>query len=80
MYNPQPTNYNTWSTVAIDKIEKTINSCETEIQLECVKTMIDHFVMTIAIRPENFDTEIVQEISNHLWLRVQIKALSMEEL
>lgn len=68
----KPKNYKEWSTNSLDKIEKVIESCETEDHLESAKTMVDHFVLTLAIN-EMYPDEQVQNISKQLYLSLNLK-------
>jgi len=68
----KPKNYQTWSTKAINKIEKTIESCENESHLKTAKQMIDNFIIVMAMNDES-DSEQVHQISRQLWLTYKLK-------
>ena len=68
----KPKNYQTWSRAAINKIEKTIESCENESHLAAAKQMIDNFIIIMAINDES-DSEQVHQISRQLWLTYKLK-------
>lgn len=68
----KPKNYQTWSKEAINKIEKTIESCENESHLKAAKKMIDNFIIIMAINDE-LDSEQIYQISRQLWLTYKLK-------
>lgn len=72
----KPDNYKEWSIKSLNKIEKVIESCVTEIQLESAKSMIDHFILTMAIN-EAYPDEQVQDISKQLYLCLNLKISSL---
>lgn len=68
----KPKDYSTWSQAALTKIEKTIDSCQTEVQLKHAKNMIDNFIIIMAIN-DNSDDESTHQISRQLWLTYKLK-------
>lgn len=72
----KPENYEKWSKSTIDKIIKTIESCETEPHLDTAKNMIDNFVLMMAING-NYKDEQVQDISKQLYLCLNLKRCSL---
>lgn len=68
----KPDNYESWSTKAIEKIELTVESCQTDCQLEVAQRMIDNFIF-IMILNETYSQEIVQDISRQLYLCLKLK-------
>ena len=68
----KPDNYTEWSTSSLNKIEKVIESCITEEHLDSAKTMVDHFILTLAIN-ESYPDGQVQDISKQLYLCLNLK-------
>ena len=68
----KPENYETWSSSAIRKIEKTIESCETFGQIETAQKMIDHFILIMVLN-DAYTQEVVQDISRQLYLCIKLK-------
>ena len=65
-------NYVRWSELATEKINVTIESCDTLRQLESAKQMIDTFIMITALE-DNIQTEELEWIVNLYWLRIFLK-------
>jgi hypothetical protein len=68
----KPDNYESWSSKAIEKIELTIESCQTRCQLETAAKMVDNFVLIMVLN-ETYSQEIVQDISRQLYLCLKLK-------
>lgn len=68
----KPTDYNAWSQGAIDKITKTIESCETPEHLDSAKRMIDNFIIIMAIGDDN-DIEETHLLARQMWLSYKLK-------
>jgi hypothetical protein len=68
----KPDNYVRWSELATEKINVTIESCDTLRQLESAKQMIDTFIMITALE-DNIQTEELEWIVNLYWLRIILK-------
>lgn len=68
----KPNDYATWSSNAIGKIEKTINSCKTNKHLEVAQVMVDNFIMILVLN-DQCDQEIVNDISRQLYLSLKLK-------
>jgi len=68
----KPKNYNSWSKSAINKILKTIDSCENKAHLESVKKMIDNFIIISAIN-EDINENDTDRLSGQLWLSYKLK-------
>jgi ABC-type Fe2+-enterobactin transport system substrate-binding protein len=68
----KPKNYNSWSKSALNKILKTMDSCENEVHLESVKIMIDNFIIISAIN-EDINENNIDELSKQLWLSYKLK-------
>ena len=68
----KPKDYNTWSQSAMNKITKTIESCQNEPHLECVKNMIDNFTIMMSINDKS-DLDEVSQLSRQLWLSYKLK-------
>jgi len=68
----KPSDYGVWSSNAIDKIEKTINSCTTTLHLEAAQAMIDNFIMILVLN-DQCDQEVVNDISKQLYLSLKLK-------
>ena len=68
----KPDNYIKWSELATEKINKTIESCDTLVQLESAKQMIDTFIMITALE-DNIEAEELEWIINLYWLKIFFK-------
>lgn len=68
----KPKDYNTWSQNAMNKITKTIESCQNESHLESVKNMIDNFTIIMSIN-DKLDLDEVSQLSRQLWLSYKLK-------
>ena len=68
----KPKNYNTWSQSAVDKISKTIESCQNKSHLESVKNMIDNFTIIMSMSDE-LDLDGVSQVCKQLWLSYKLK-------
>lgn len=68
----RPDNYQDWAKSAIDKIEKTLNSCTTIDQVEVSKRMIDNFVLITALEDGIEESEL-ESIIRLFWLKVNLK-------
>ena len=68
----KPKDYNTWSQSAMNKITKTIESCQNESHLECAKNMIDNFTIIMSIN-DKLDLDEVSQLSGQLWLSYKLK-------
>lgn len=68
----KPKDYNTWSQSVVNKISKTIESCQNISHLESVKNMIDNFIIIMALNNE-FNSDSVHQISRQLWLTYKLK-------
>lgn len=78
LINLRPDNYLAWAPAAIEKIERTINSCETARQLKIAKKMVDNFIV-VSIMEEDSNDEDIQWISHQLWLRVKIQEINLKQ-
>jgi hypothetical protein len=72
----KPSDYDSWIGPAILKIQKSIDSCKTEGQLETSRNMVDNFVMMLLLNDEYPEQDITY-ISRQLFLYLQIKKLSL---
>lgn len=68
----KPKDYNTWSQSAVDKITKTIESCQNTSHLESVKNMIDNFTIIMSIN-NDVDLDEVSQVCKQLWLSYKLK-------
>jgi hypothetical protein len=68
----KPDNFERWSNLATEKINVTIDSCDTLKQLESAKQMIDTFIMITALE-DNIEAEELEWIVNLYWLRIILK-------
>jgi hypothetical protein len=68
----KPKNYNTWSQSAVDKISKTIESCQNQSNLESVKNMIDNFTIIMSMSDE-LDLDEILQVCKQLWLSYKLK-------
>ena len=74
----KPDNYETWSTAALDKIQKTIDSCITLDHIDIAKNMVDNFVLMLALN-ETYPDDDVQDISKQLYLYLKLKQGNLYE-
>ena len=74
----KPENYTTWSTEALDKIQKTIDSCINQSHIDAAKNMVDHYILTLCLN-ESFPDENVQDISKQLYLYLNLKQGNLYE-
>lgn len=76
MFLFKPDNYEEWSTEAILKIKKVIDSCLNDNHIESAKNMVDHFVLMMALN-ETYPDSTVQDISRQLYLYLNIKKTNL---
>jgi hypothetical protein len=74
----RPDNYKEWAQRAIQKIEKTIDSCVSIEQVESSKQMIDNFVIITALE-DNIQEEELESIIRLFWLKIDLKKQSIFE-
>lgn len=74
----KPDNYETWSIEALDKIQKTIDSCITQDHIVAAKNMVDNFVLMLALN-ETYPDDTVQDISKQLYLYLNLKQGNLYE-
>ena len=74
----RPDNYKDWAKSAIEKIEKTLNSCTTIDQVEVSKRMIDNFVLITALE-EDVKEEELESIMRLFWLKINLKKQNIFE-
>ena len=74
----RPDNYKDWATLAIQKIEKTIESCTTVEQIDVSKKMIDNFVIITALE-DDIQTEDLESIVRLFWLKIDLKKQNLFE-
>jgi len=74
----KPDNYETWSIEALDKIQKTIDSCITQDHITAAKNMVDNFVLMLALN-ETYPDDTVQDISKQLYLYLNLKQGNLYE-
>jgi hypothetical protein len=74
----RPDNYKDWAKIAIQKIEKTLDSCTTIEQVEVSKRMIDNFVIITALE-DNIKEEELEAVIRLFWLKIDLKKQSIFE-
>jgi hypothetical protein len=74
----KPDNYETWSITALDKIQRTIDSCITLDHIDAAKNMVDNFVLMLALN-ETYPDDDVQDISKQLYLYLKLKQGNLYE-
>lgn len=74
----RPDNYKEWAQLAIQKIEKTLDSCVSIEQVESSKQMIDNFVIITALEDNIQDGEL-ESIIRLFWLKIDLKKQSIFE-
>ena len=68
----RPENYKDWAEQAIQKIEKTLDSCVTIEQIEVSKKMFDNFVLITSLEDDIKDEEL-ELIIRLFWLKIDLK-------
>ena len=68
--------WNTWSILAIDKINKTIESCITPDHLESARSMVNNFIFVTALE-EGVAENSLEEITRLLWFKLDLKQQSI---
>ena len=76
MFLFKPDNYEDWSTEAILKIKKVIDSCLNDNHIESAKNMVDHFVLMMALN-ETYPDSTIQDIARQLYLYLNIKKTNL---
>lgn len=66
-----------WESTAIDKIIKSIDSCQTIKQLRTCKALINNFMFATIMTGKDEDDAVLQLISSQLFLLLKIKETSL---
>lgn len=69
----RPENWSEWSKLAVEKINKVIDSCETEEQLNVAKTMISNYVFITALE-DGTEEKPLEDIMELFWFKVDLKS------
>jgi hypothetical protein len=71
----RPENYKDWAKAAINKIEKTIDSCINVEQVEVSKKMVDNFIIITALE-DDIKEEDLESVIRLFWLKIDLKKQS----
>ena len=71
----RPENYSSWAKLAINKIEKTIDSCINVEQVEVSKKMVDNFIIITALE-DGIKEEELESVIRLFWLKIDLKKQS----
>jgi len=74
----RPENYKDWAKSAINKIEKTIDSCINVEQVEVSKKMVDNFIIITALE-DDIKEEDLESVIRLFWLKIDLKKQSFFE-
>jgi hypothetical protein len=74
----RPENYKDWAKLAINKIEKTIDSCISLEQIDVTKRMIDNFIVISALE-DDVQSEELESVMRLFWLKIDLKKQSFFE-
>jgi hypothetical protein len=74
----RPENYKDWAKSAINKIEKTINSCINVEQVEVSKKMVDNFIIITALEDDIIEEDL-ESVIRLFWLKIDLKKQSFFE-
>jgi hypothetical protein len=74
----RPENYKDWAKLAINKIEKTIDSCISIEQVEVSKKMVDNFIIITALE-NDIKEEDLESVIRLFWLKIDLKKQSFFE-
>ena len=74
----RPENYKDWAKVAIQKIERTLDSCVSLDQIDTSKRMIDNFILITALE-DNIQSEELESIMRLFWLKIDLKKQNLIE-
>jgi hypothetical protein len=74
----RPENYKDWAKSAINKIEKTIDSCINVEQVEVSKKMVDNFIIITALE-DGILEEDLESVIRLFWLKIDLKKQSFFE-
>lgn len=74
----RPENYSSWAKLAINKIEKTIDSCVSLEQIDVTKRMIDNFIIISALE-DDVQSEELESVMRLFWLKIDLKKQSIFE-
>jgi len=74
----RPENYSSWAKLAINKIEKTIDSCINVEQVEVSKKMVDNFIIITALE-DGIKEEELESVIRLFWLKIDLKKQSFFE-
>jgi hypothetical protein len=68
----RPENWSKWSVLAIDKINKTIDSCSTQEHLNVAKVMVDNFIIITALE-DNITEKDLEDVMKLFWLKLDLQ-------
>jgi hypothetical protein len=74
----RPENYKDWAKSAINKIEKTIDSCINVEQVEVSKKMVDNFIIITALEDDIIEEDL-ESVIRLFWLKIDLKKQSFFE-
>lgn len=76
MYLARPNNFKEWVETAYEKIDKTINSCQTVEHIDAAKRMVDNFIIVTALE-EDANSEELETIAHLFWTRINLKLIEL---
>jgi|TARA_B110000908_G_C10248083_1_gene450092 hypothetical protein len=76
MYLARPKNFKEWVSKAYDKIERTIDSCQTVEHIDAAKKMVDNFIIVTALEEES-NSEELEAIAHLFWTRINLKLITL---
>lgn len=69
----RPENWSKWSGLAIDKINKTIDSCATQEHIDVAKAMVNNFIFVTALE-DNIKENDLEEVIKLFWLKLDLQS------
>lgn len=68
----KPEDWSEWAKLAIDKINQTIDTCNTPEHIKSAKTMVDNFIIITALEESVNDNDL-ESIIRLFWLKLDLK-------
>ncbi len=69
----RPENWTEWSKLAVEKINKVIDSCESKEHLDIARTMISNYVFITALE-DGTDEKTLEDIMELFWFKLDLKS------
>lgn len=77
-YITRPNDWSPWALIAINKINRTIDSCCSQEHVDVAKNMVNNFIVITALE-ENVNDKILEDITMLFWLRLDLQRQSIFE-